>query len=132
EVHSQAPVESIEFIQNGKVIDTQRLPEGTDSHRVEKEITIEGSAWFAARVTGRPARGLPFEPARAHTAAAYVHLGGRPVLVRDDGELMIRWLQALWSYLEERNNFGSPTNRSQARALFDQGAAYYRNLLATR
>ncbi|MGH9718747.1 MAG: CehA/McbA family metallohydrolase [Bryobacteraceae bacterium] len=126
EVHSQAPVETLEFIRNGEVVDTQRVPEGPGPHRFEKDVPIDGSSWFAARVTGRPARGIPNEPARAHTAPVYVHLGSKPVLVREDADLMIRWIHALWAYLEERNNFGPAGNRVQARALFDQALAHYR------
>ncbi|MBI1898631.1 MAG: CehA/McbA family metallohydrolase [Acidobacteria bacterium] len=130
EVHSEFPVEKIELIQNGQVIDSRPVPAGAVSQHIEKEVSVDTSAWFAARVSGRPTRGLPFEAPRAHTGAVYVHVGGKPVLVREDAELMIRWLEALWSYLEERNNFGPAPNRTRARALFDQGLAHYRGLLA--
>lgn len=132
EVHSQMPVETLEVIQNGQVIERRPLLTGVEQHRVEKEVAIDKSAWFAARVTGLTARGLPYEPPRAHTGAVYVHLDGRPVLVREDAELMVRWLGALWAYLEERDNFGPAPNRERARAVFDQGTAYYNKLLAAR
>ena len=125
EVQSQTPVDTVEFIQNGRVVGTHRLgPGGT--HRVETEVSTDSSAWFAARVSGTPARGIPNEPARAHSGAAYIHVGGKPVLVREDVELMIRWLNALWANLEERNNWGAAANRSRARALFDQALVHYR------
>ena len=57
-------------------------------------------------------RGYGNELPRAHSAPVYVHLNGKPVVVKEDVELMIRWLGRLWGYLEERNNFGSETNRA--------------------
>ena len=87
---------------------------------------MDRSSWFAVRVAGPPTRGLPTGPARAHSAPVYVHIGGHPVIVREDVELMIRWLNRLWASLEERNNFGPGNNRAQARAMFDRGMAHYR------
>jgi hypothetical protein len=48
------------------------------------------------------------------------------VLLRQDVELMIRWVEALWAYLEERNNFGPGENKAKARAMIDQALAHYR------
>jgi len=50
----------------------------------------------------------------------------RPVLVRQDLELMIRWVDRLWSYLVERDNFGPGENRRQAREMLDQAREHYR------
>jgi Tol biopolymer transport system component len=127
EVQSQSPVDTVEFIQNGRVVGTHKIAAGG---RVEMEASIDSSAWFAARVAGPPTRGMPTEPVRAHSGAAFVHVGGKPVLVRADLELMVRWLGALWANLEERNNYGSAANRARARALFDQALAHYRAKLA--
>lgn len=130
EVEAITPVDTLEFIQNGRVIESRTLEAGTTRQSAAKEVTAEGSAWFAVRVIGKPRRGAPNEPAYAHSAPVYFHVGGKPVLVREDAELMIRWLNALWAYLEERNNYGSAANRAKARAMFDQGIAYYRRLLS--
>jgi hypothetical protein len=50
---------------------------------------------------------------RAHSVPVYVNLAGKPVLIREDLELMIRWLGRFWANLEERNNFGPAPNRSK-------------------
>lgn len=123
EVTSRVPVDRLELIQNGAVIASGPGP------RLEKEVTVDQSSWFAARVSGPPTRGLGTQPSRAHSGAVYVHLNGRPVLVREDLELMIRWLGRLWGYLEERNNFGSPANRAAARKMFDQAVSHYESKL---
>jgi hypothetical protein len=64
--------------------------------------------------------------ARAHSGAVSVQLGGKPVVVREDVELMVRWINSLWMYLEERNNFGPAGNRQKARAYFERALAVYK------
>ncbi|MBI4906956.1 MAG: CehA/McbA family metallohydrolase [Acidobacteria bacterium] len=123
EVSSRVPVESLEIVQNGVVIATGSGP------RLEKEVTVEKSAWFAVRVSGKPVRGLGTQPSRAHSGAVYVHVNGKPVVIKEDVELMIRWLGRLWGYLEERNNFGPGTNRENARKMFEQALTHYREKL---
>jgi hypothetical protein len=54
-----------------------------------------------------------------------VHVGDAPTLVREDLELMVRWLNRLWAYLEERNNFGPGDRRARARAMFDDAIKRY-------
>ena len=125
EVTSRVPVDTLELIQNGVVIAS------TSESRIEKEITLSRSAWFAVRASGKPAHGYGNELPRAHSAPVYVNLNDKPVLVKEDVELMIRWLGRLWAYLEERNNFGPAPNRANARRMFDQAIAHYEAKLAT-
>jgi TolB protein len=130
EINTRVPVSTIEFIRNGEVAGTHRVPPGATTHRVEQEVEAESSAWFAARASGPPVRGYtPLDPPRAHSGAVWVLLQGKPVAVKEDIALMIRWTERLWAYLEERNNFGPAPNRAQARAMVDQALARYRGKL---
>jgi Tol biopolymer transport system component len=124
EVSSKAPVDKIEFLANGKVAAVFG-----NQQRVEHEMTVDRSTWFAVRVSGSAARGYAVDVPRAHSAPVWVEFG-KPVLVKEDVELMITWLHRVWAYLEERDNFGGTENRSKARAMFDQGIAHYRGKLA--
>jgi hypothetical protein len=56
----------------------------------------------------------------------YVTVGGKPAVVGEDVELLIRWVDRLWALLEERNNFGPGNNRDQARRIFQQALEHYR------
>ncbi|MBS1828626.1 MAG: CehA/McbA family metallohydrolase [Acidobacteria bacterium] len=124
EVSSRVPVDLLEVVQNGQVIAS------TAGTRIEKEVQVEASSWLAVRVSGPAARGVPYAIPRAHSAPVYVQVGGQPVLVREDVELMLRWTDRLWRLLEERNNFGGAANRAAARAMFDRGLAHYKAKLA--
>ena len=92
---------------------------------------VARSAWFAVRVTGEPARGVPSGGTpRAHSGAVYVRVGDRPVLVAGDLELMLRWIDRLWAYLEERDNLGPGENKERARRMFETARQHYRGKLA--
>jgi TolB protein len=131
EITSRVPLRRVEFIRNGAVIESLDAGAGEESVRLEKTVTVDRSSWFAVRVTGRPSRGVPSGGIpRAHSGAVYVLVGGEPVLVRQDLELMLRWIDRHWAYLEERDNFGPGDNRALARRMFDQAREHYQAKLA--
>jgi TolB protein len=132
EITTRVPVRQVEFIQNGRVIDSRPVPEGAQSFRMEREVPVDRSSWFAVRVTGAPARGVYDDSgvAKAHSGAIYVHVGGQPVLLKHDVELMLRLVDRLWLLLEERHNFGPGNNKEIARRMFAQARAHYRAKLA--
>jgi TolB protein len=128
-VVSEAPIDLIEFLQNGRVIESKSLPANTREVSLETEAAAAASSWFAVRVSGPPARGVRDVP-RAHSGPVYVQLGGRPVLIREDVELMLRWIDRLWQLLNERDNFGPDPNRARAAEMLDLARAHYRAKLA--
>ncbi len=132
QVDSRVPLRSVEFIQNGNVVESVEVPGRGRTFRAEHEMPVEKSCWFAVRVAGQPSRGIAgggFIP-RAHSGAVRVNVGGQPTLVREDVELMIRWIDRLWALLEERNNFGPGENRAKARAMILQAREHYQAKLA--
>jgi hypothetical protein len=114
------PLRTIEFVQNGQVIEAKEVDPQANSIHMDKEVMVDRSCWFAVRV-----KGLPASEGRAHSGPIYVRVGATPTMVREDLELMIRWIDRLWAYLDERNNFGPDPNRQQARKLFDQARQHY-------
>ena len=94
EVTSRIRVDKVEFIQNGRVIASAEAG-GADRYRLEKEVQVSESSWFAARVRGPGAPALTTR-ALAHTSAVYVLAGSNPVLVREDLEIAVRSIDRLW------------------------------------
>jgi len=132
EITTRLPLARVEFIQNGQVIESQEVAASALSHRMEKEVVVKSSCWFAVRVTGRPARGvLNRDIPRAHSGAVYVAVDGKPTLVRADLETAIRWTDRLWAYLVERDNFGPGENRAKAKEMINQARRHYEDKLAT-
>ena len=52
------------------------------------------------------------------------------MLVKDDLETLIRWVDRLWVYLEERDNFGPGDNRARAKEMIDRARKHYLDKLA--
>jgi hypothetical protein len=129
EVISRIPLRRVEVIRNGEVIAVSEAAAGERSIRIDKEAAVDRSSWFAIRVTGEQARGLGAgdQITRAHTTPVYVTVDGKPALVREDVDLLIRWVDRLWALLEERNNFGPGNNREQARRIFEQARRHYQD-----
>jgi len=123
-VTSEAPIDLIEFVQNGRVIHSKSFPTDTREAELETETGVSTSSWFAVRVSGPATRGVREVP-RAHSGPIYVHVGGQPVLIREDVELMLRWIDRLWQLLIERNNFGPEPNRTQANKMLGLARAHY-------
>jgi len=141
EVSARMSLRVIEFVQNGTVIESREIPPGLRSFRLEKEVLVDRSSWFAVRVEGRPSRGIAgsrvgrpgieccdFIP-RSHSSPIYVQLGGAPVILNRDVELMIRWIDRLWALLEERNNFGPGDNRQLARVMILEARKHFESKL---
>ncbi len=129
DVQSRDPLRAVEFIQNGNVIEKRLADPPASTVRFEHEVVVNRSCWFSVRVTGSARAAGAREP-RAHSGPVYVRAGSAPALVREDIELMLRWMDRLWSYLLERDNFGPGDNRSRARAMFEQARAHYMAKLA--
>jgi len=128
EVTWRAALQRVEFVQNGRVIESRQV-DARGPFRMEKELMVEGSCWLAARAIGQAARGV-VRPPPAHSGPIYLHAGGRPTLLTEDLELLLRWVDRLWAYLEERNNLGPGDNRARARRMFQQAREHYLAKLA--
>ena len=124
EVHARVPLEKLEIVRNGEVIETKTIDAGMRSFRVEHEAEVAESSWFAVRVSGPPARGLT-GPARAHSSPVWVSIGGRPTLMEEDLATAVRWTDRFWQNLVERNNFGPEPNRERAKQMVDQARSHY-------
>jgi hypothetical protein len=129
DVQSRDPIRMVEFIRNGQVIDSRTVEPPLRTARFEKDVTVDRSSWFAVRVTGSKSASAARE-SRAHSGPIYIHAGRKATLVAEDIELMLRWIDRLWFYLDERDNFGPDPNRRRARATFDQARQHYAAKLA--
>jgi hypothetical protein len=128
---ARVPLGRIEFIQSGNVIESRQVDPNSLSFRLEKEVEVTSSSWFAVRVSGPPARGVPDDAVpRAHSGPVYVAVDGAPTLVEQDLETAIRWVDRLWAYLVERDNFGPGDNRARAKEMIDQARQHYVQKLA--
>ena len=127
DVISRMPVGRVKSIQNGRVIASADA-RGARTFRLERQVQFDGSSWFATRVYGPGAPGLTAD-ARAHSSPVYVSAGGKSALVREDLMVALRWVDRLWAYLVERDNFGSRENREAVAEMIEDARRHYREKL---
>ena len=123
EVTSPVPLRLVEFIRNGEVIESRTVDGQAKSFRMQKDVDVERSCWFGVRVSGVPARG--FDAPMAHSGAVWVNVDGNPTLIKEDIELMLRWVDRFGALLEERNNYGPGDNRARARNMVAQARSHF-------
>ncbi len=78
DVHSATPVDTVEIVVNGVVIDRRTGPASTGSRHYSGTVTLPSGGWIAARVSGPATRAWPAMDsyAYAHTAPVWIdHVG---------------------------------------------------------
>jgi hypothetical protein len=53
------------------------------------------------------------------------------LVIQEDVELMLRWLDRLWQLLNERNNFGPEPNRARTNEMINLARAHYQVKLSS-
>ncbi|MEZ5351408.1 MAG: CehA/McbA family metallohydrolase [Bryobacteraceae bacterium] len=83
------------------------------------KLTLDRSAWIAARVQGPPHRLVLNDTAAfAHTSPIYVSIGDQPVRIREDIEFWIAWIDKLSQRVGARGRFSKPEQKAEVLALF--------------
>lgn len=82
DLETMFPVEAVEIIRSGRVVETVPVPDGARSFRVERDIETGESDWIAARCVGGGEGFLRHtdtwrRPVFAHTSPVYVAAGER-------------------------------------------------------
>lgn len=110
-VESQYPIQSVEFVVNGKGESLLEAGAAGKERKlvIEKEIRLEQSCWVALRVNGEapPAPSGLF----AHSSPVYVTVANQPLRSPEDALYFIKWIQRLRDDLRKRNQL--PAGRLQ-------------------
>lgn len=115
----RAAFEGIELIRNGEVL-TRALTGVEGGHhavRLDTTIDVDGSCWFAVRAT-EGSRTAFTTPLFAHTSAVHVEVGGAPVFVPLDAQVLIALLRRV--DLDEGEPTFAPGEREAIEALYEE------------
>lgn len=101
ELDSIVPLETLELIFNGKVVETFPLGGDRRTGEFKRRVPVTGSGWFTLRTAGRGVQ-HPVDDAYpvAETNPIYVLTGDRPIRSKTDAEYFIQWIDVvtkLWS-----------------------------------
>ena len=126
ELHSIAPVDTIEILVNGEVARTVPI---ADPLRVtfEGSVDVPLGGWVAARASGPKSPYIGDDYAFAQTSAVYIVRGGRRFLKASDVQFLAETVDAIWTRVE-RSRWRSAADREAFRAAVEQAKAFYQQL----
>jgi TolB protein len=127
DVTSIAPVETLEILVNGDVVQTVRA---TDPLKVsfEGSVNVPAGGWVAARTTGPKSKYLGDDYAFAQTSAVYVVRGGKKYVKPADVQFLMDTCDAIWTRVE-KSRWRSDAERTAFKAALDKAKAHYQKLL---
>ncbi len=126
EIHASmksiAPVEKLEVIRNGKVIETLPVAGGT------RRIPFDSSGWLTLRAyAAKAAHPIDDSYLVAETGPVYVSVGGKPVRSAEDAKYFIEWIDDITRQAREHPGWRSDKERNhvlgqfaEARKVFEQ------------
>lgn len=100
---SQAPVEKLELIYNGRVVATGRPSADKLELALDHELPLDRTGWVSARVSGPPVPDFAVGPQQAHANPIYVELAGSNFDSKADAEYFLAWIDRLEADLNRRD-----------------------------
>ena len=117
---SAFPVERLELIRNGEVLEQFPLRAGGLSGAVRKRIEVTRSGWYTLRATTEGPI-PPVDDVRLHgeTGAIFVYCGEEPIRSAADAEYFIRWIDDISRQAREHPGWRSDREREHVLAQFE-------------
>lgn len=127
EVMSISPVETLEIVVNGEVVQTVRA---TDPAKAvfAGNIDVPLGGWVAARATGPKSKYLGDDYAFAQTTPVYVVRGGKRYVKPADIQFLADTCEAVWARVQN-SRWRSDDERARFRAAVDKAKAFYTALV---
>lgn len=128
---SALPVEHLELIRNGEVIETIPLEAGGRSASQRSRIEVGSSGWYTLRAsTSGPVMPVDDTHLYAETGPVFVYCGDQPIRSGEDAEYFIRWIDDIARQAREHPGWRSGKEMDhvlgqfrQAREVFAQRAS---------
>ncbi len=93
---SIVPVDALQVVQNGRVVEEIPLAADRRSARFRKQLRVERSGWVTLQAEAATQR-KPVEDSRpmATTNPVYIHVGGQPIRSAESADYFVRWIEKL-------------------------------------
>jgi dipeptidyl aminopeptidase/acylaminoacyl peptidase len=124
EVKSIAPLETIEILHNGRVVEVLKPEGGPRKASLKKTVEVQQSGWLAARVLARPNR-HPLRTARpfAATMPVWVIVDGKPVRSKQDADYFIQWLDRTLAQALAQRTWNNEQEKEEVRKMYGEARA---------
>lgn len=124
---SVAPVSRLEIIVNGKVAATVAAKDSTRL-TFDGEVAIPEGGWIAVRTVGPPSHYVGDSYAFAQSSPVYVVRDGQRWTSAEDARFLAQLTEAIWTRVDGRAAWRTPTERERFHAQIQQARAVYDKL----
>jgi len=125
---SHYPVESVELVCNGQVVDSKAFPNGSQSGTWRVPLVAREDGWLAARVFSRR-RDSFYQPIFAHTSPVWLHVDRPSAAASRSAAFFVRSLDEAQDWVRGSGRFDNVGQQEEVVNLFDRAQAAYRQLL---
>ncbi|HLV01313.1 MAG TPA: CehA/McbA family metallohydrolase, partial [Acidobacteriota bacterium] len=126
-VSSQYPIQKVEFILNGSVVDGIEVEGGSRTVTLDQSVSVQEGGWLAVRAYGPPNPAQGGKPFFCHSGPIYLEVDGKGAASAEDAQYFLGWIDRLWSEIEERDRI-LPRHRAEVEAEIEQARGVYRQL----
>jgi len=123
---SQAPLEKLELIYNGRLVSTGQLSADKLELTLDHELRLDRTGWVAARVSGPPVPDFGLGPQQAHANPVYIDLAGSTLESKNDAEYLLAWIDRLEADLNRRDRMH--TGRDHVAMQLKAARGFYQKL----
>jgi hypothetical protein len=119
---SRGPLERLQLIVNGEVVAEQT---GTDARELtlQKTLRLDRSSWAAVRTFEKAASAELWRPSGlvfAHTSPLYLLLAGKPVVVPESVQDLLRKIDTLIAHTQRLEGFRQESDRQETLVVYRQ------------
>ncbi len=113
------PVDRLELIRNGEVVDNIPLRKGGRIGSVRKRIHVDRSGWYTLRaLSDKPVLPIDDTHLYAETGPVYVYCGDQPIRSREDADYFIRWIDDITDQANRHAGWRSEREREHVLTQF--------------
>ena len=125
-VSSRQPVERLEIVVGGRVVEHVENPGKTQQLTLEARIGVAGNTWIAVRAHGGAEVASQGAPQQAHTSPVWVELAGEsPLCDAEDVEVLLGWCDDAIEWARSEARFLDESQRRGMIELFTEARRVY-------
>jgi hypothetical protein len=130
-VRSITPLESVELVWNGEVVERIPLSSDRKSARYNKTLHVSRTGWYHLRANGNPAEHHPLDTiyAQAFTNPVWVTVDHRPPRDAAAATYCLKWIDTLQQMAGAWPGWRSQRERDHVFAQFEEARDVYRKFL---
>ncbi len=125
-MESAFPVERLELVRNGEVIEEFPLRDDGRTSSILKRIDVDRSGWYTLRATtARPVPPVDDTRLYAETGPIYVYKGEEPIRSKQDAEYFVQWIDDISRQAREHPGWRSDREREHVLGQFGEARAVF-------